>query len=186
MNAIQKIKISPESTNYDDNVDNVAYLYRGYIIWKETHIYVGDRGGHRDDWNFGPAVLHTPDAELDETFEPYWDDNGDVETCESRRDCVARIDKRLNETRDAISAWEAPQASVVEVDEDEQPVTITITKAQARLVLAALSERHDTVQKLYDFESQQGQLSGAVRSEALVRDTKATYQSIDKQVYGDA
>lgn len=81
-------------------------------------------------------------------------------------------------------AFAIPAPPVVRFDEDEQPVTITITKAQARLVLAGLSERNDTLQKLYDFECQQGQLSGAVRSEALVRETKATYQSIDKQVYG--
>jgi hypothetical protein len=94
---LKKIAISPESTNYGDNDANVAYLYRGYIIWKETHIYVGDRGGNRDEWNYGPAVLHAPDAELGETFEPFWDDTGLVNSCESRRDCVACIDKRLAE-----------------------------------------------------------------------------------------
>jgi hypothetical protein len=108
---LKKITISPESTNYGDNDANVAYLYRGYIIWRETHIYVGDRGGNRDDWNFSPAVLHAPDAELGEDFEPFWDDTGLTETCESRRDCVARIDKRLDECRVARLAWEAEQAA---------------------------------------------------------------------------
>lgn len=171
MNAIQKIKISPESTNYDDNDDNVAYLYRGYIIWKS--VLFGDRGGNRDEWNFGPAVFHTPDAELGEAYEPYWDDNGDVETCESRRDCVACIESRLNETRDALAAERASQAAPVKVDEDEQPVTITITKAQAAIVLAGLSRRYIELECL-----------GGWEANALGQETKATYQSIDKQVYG--
>jgi hypothetical protein len=108
---LKKIAISPESTNYGDNDANVAYLYRGYIIWKSTQVYVGDRGGYRDEWNYGPAVLHQPDAELGETFEPYWDDTGNTDACESRRDCVACIDKRLDECRVARLAWEAEQAA---------------------------------------------------------------------------
>lgn len=66
-------------------------------------------------------------------------------------------------------------ATPVEVDEDEQPVTITITKAQAAIVLAGLSRRYIELECL-----------GGWEANVLGQETKATYQSIDKQVYGDA
>jgi hypothetical protein len=72
-------------------------------------------------------------------------------------------------------AIDRPEPAAVEVDEDEQPVTITITKAQARVVLAGLSRRYIELEAL-----------GGWEAEALGKEAKATYQSIDKQVYGDA
>lgn len=93
--SLQKIEISPESEHHGDNDDNVAYLYRGYIIWKETWLNVGERGGSRDEWNYAPAVLRTP-IEGHENFEPYWDDNGNVETCDSRRECITCIDRKTS------------------------------------------------------------------------------------------
>jgi hypothetical protein len=161
---LKKIAISPESLNYDDNDAKVAYLYRGYIIWKETHIYVGDRGGNRDEWNYGPAVLHTPDAELGETFEPFWDDNGDVDSCESRRDCVARIDRRLAE---------APVAEAPQPDPDAvENVTLTVSLNQARTILAALNRRCDELESL-----------GGQQASEQAAETKAAYQSVDRQVF---
>lgn len=95
----QKVAISPESCNYGDNADNVAYLYTAksgnrYFIWKVTHEYVGDRGGDRDEWNVGQAKFVEADADIGEDFEPYWDDCGPLttRTCESRRDCVACVE----------------------------------------------------------------------------------------------
>jgi len=167
---LKKIAISPESLNYDDNDAKVAYLYRGYIIWKETHIYVGDRGGNRDEWNYGPAVLHRPNAELGETFEPYWDDNGDVDSCESRRDCVARIDKRLAEAP-ATPVAEAPQPDPDAVEN----VTLTVSLNQARTILAALNRRCDEL----------GSLGGQQASEQAA-EARAAYQSIDRQVFQGA
>jgi hypothetical protein len=160
---LKKIAISPESTNYDDNGANVAYLYRGYIIWKSTQVYVGDRGGNRDEWNYGPAVIHTPDAELGETFEPYWDDTGLVNACESRRDCVACIDKRLDEP-----VAEAPQPDPDAVEN----VTLTVSLNQARTILAALSRRCDELEGL-----------GGPQAEGLLAEAKATYQGVDQQVF---
>ena len=179
---LRKITISPESTNYGDNDANVAYLYRGYIIWKSTQVYVGDRGGNRDEWNYGPAVLHTPNASLGETFEPYWDDNGDADACESRRDCVAVIDKRLDECRVARLAWEAEQAPRPDPDAVEN-VTLTVSLNQARTILAALSDRHDVVQGRFKEEAGQGLLTAAARTEALASEIKALYQSVDRQVF---
>lgn len=96
---LKKISISPESTNYDDNADNVAYLYTAksgnrYFIWKETREYVGDRGGSRDGWHVGQARFVQPDTDLGEDFEPYWDDCGILTSreFESRRDCIAVVD----------------------------------------------------------------------------------------------
>lgn len=84
--SIKKIGISPESSNYGDNDKNVACLYRGYYIWQ------AGESGLFDAWNFAPAVLHVPNPELGETFEPYWDNDGDTESAGTRRDCVRIID----------------------------------------------------------------------------------------------
>jgi len=169
---LKKIAISPESTNYGDNDANVAYLYRGYIIWKSTQVYVGDRGGNRDEWNYGPAVLHIPNANLGETFEPYWDDNGDADACESRRDCVACIDKRLDECRVARLAWEAEQTPQPDPEAVEN-VTLTVSLNQARTILAALNRRCDELE----------QLPAAPHGDQLLAEARATYQSIDRQVF---
>lgn len=89
---IKRIAISPESSNYNDNDENVAYLYRGCIIWKYTNEH-GPRGGRSHEWHYGLARLVTPDAALGEDFEPYWDDvDGRPKACESRKDCIACID----------------------------------------------------------------------------------------------
>ena len=87
---LKKISISPESPNHGENEKNVAYLYRGYYIWQD-----GEKSSLFDAWNFAHAVLHTPSASLGETFEPYWDDNGDTESAETRRGCVAIIDRKF-------------------------------------------------------------------------------------------
>lgn len=56
------------------------------------------------------------------------------------------------------------------VDQDQQPVTVTLTKQQARVVLSALNSRYCELDGHGDGE---------------LRDlTKAAYQSIDHQVYG--
>lgn len=97
----QKVAISPESCNYGDNDDNVAYLYTAksgnrYYIWKVTleYEYVGERVGGRDEWNVGPARFVEPDAALGEDFAPYWDDCGPLttRTYDSRRDCVSSVE----------------------------------------------------------------------------------------------
>jgi hypothetical protein len=163
---LKKIAISPESTNYGDNDANVAYLYRGYYIWKSTQVYVGDRGGNRDEWNYGPAVIHTPDAELGEEFEPYWDDTGLVNACESRRDCIACIDGRLAE--------QAPEQAQPDPDAVEN-VTLTVSLNQARTILAALSRRCDELESL-----------GGSQAEGLLAETRAIYQGIDQQVFQGA
>jgi len=67
-------------------------------------------------------------------------------------------------------AVEVPQPEPV--DEDEQPVSITITKAQVGIVLAALSRRYADLDDL-----------GGDEAKALAEDAKAAYQSIDAQVY---
>jgi len=164
---IKKIAISPESANYGDNDANVAYLYRGYIIWKETwEKAAGDRGENRDEWRYGPAVLHAPDAELGEDFEPFWDDTGLTKTCESRRDCVACIDRRLAE---------APASPVADPDAVEN-VTLTVSLNQARTILAVLNRRCDEL----DYSPRPPQV------DALIAEARATYQSIDRQVFQGA
>jgi hypothetical protein len=178
---LKRIAISPESTNYGDNDANVAYLYRGYYIWKTTHESVALRGGRHDEWNYGLAVLHTPDAELGEDFEPFWDDTGLTKTCESRRDCVACIDRRLDE------APASPVAEAPKPDPDAvENVTITVSLNQARTILAALSDRHDVVQSRFNEEARLGLLTAAARTEALVDEVKAVYQSVDRQVFQGA
>ncbi len=69
---------------------------------------------------------------------------------------------------------EQPKPPVVEIDEDEQPVSITLTKAQARVVLAALSRRCIELENL-----------GGWEANILGGEAKAIYQSVDKQVYGE-
>lgn len=168
--TIQKIKISPESTNYHDNEANVAYLYRGYIVWHDD-----SRPSLFDAWSFAPAVLRTPDASQGESFEPYWDDNGDVESGETRRACIAVIDQKFAEgtaspatRRNAWGRLPEPEA-----DEDALPVTLTVTKSQARTILAALSRRCNELDIL-----------GGPDAEALSKETREIYQSVDGQVYG--
>ena len=67
-----------------------------------------------------------------------------------------------------------PVSPVVEIDEDDQPVTITLTKAQARVVLAAVSRRCDELETL-----------GGWEAKALGGEAKEIYRSVDKQVYGE-
>ena len=87
---LKKISISPESPNHGDNEKNVAYLYRGYYIWK---VGAPGEGSLFDAWNFAPAAYHVPDAALGEAFEPYWDDDGCSKSRETRRECLAAIDR---------------------------------------------------------------------------------------------
>lgn len=170
--SIQKISISPESSNYWDNEQNVAYLYRGYYIWHDD-----SRSSLFDAWNFAPAVYHVPDAALGETFAPYWDDNGDTESAETRRGCVAIIDRKFADgtatpaTR--RNAWgrrpEAPQPDPDAV----KTVTLTVSLNEARTILAALSRRHD-------------ELCLAVSTpgcDELLAQVKDTYHSIDQQTF---
>ena len=102
---LKKISISPESPNHGDNEKNVAYLYRGYYIWK---VGAPGEGSLFDAWNFAPAAYHVPDAALGEAFEPYWDDDGCSKSRETRRECLAAI-YRLFEQGLARPAPEAPQ-----------------------------------------------------------------------------
>lgn len=67
-----------------------------------------------------------------------------------------------------------PVKPVVEIDEDEQPVSITLTKAQARVVLAALSRRCLELETL-----------GGWEAKTLGDEAKEIYRSVDKQTYGE-
>lgn len=150
---LTKIKISPESLNYDDNDENVAYLYRGYYIWKYTESHGGQH------WRFGEAVLVAPNADMGETFEPYWDDRGPTKTRESRRDCVYSIDLMFEQ-------------GLVADPEDEKNVTLTVSLNEARTILASLNRRVCELESL-----------GGPQCEELVEATKSLYQSIDGQVF---
>ena len=168
---LKKIAISPESSNYGDNDENVAYLYRGYIIWKDTWINVGERGGNRDEWNFAPAVFHAPNAALGETFEPYWDSAFNVDARDSRRDCVRSIDFHFEQ------GLASPDPEAAQPDPDAvKNVTLTVSLNEARTILAALSRRHD-------------ELCLAVSTplgDELLAEVKAAYQSVDQQTFHPA
>lgn len=164
MSTIKKISISPQSSNYGDNDKNVAYLYRGYYVWQ-----AGEKSSLFDAWNFAPAVLwDAPRTSLGETFEPYWDDDGNTESAETRRDCLAIIDRKFEQGL-AKSAPEAPQAD----PDAERNVTLTVSLNEARIILAALSRRHD-------------ELCLAVSApgcDELLAEVKAAYQIVDQQTF---
>lgn len=143
MAAFKKIKISPESSNYGDNDKNVAYLYRGYYIWQ------GERSGLFDAWNFAPAVLHVPKA--DETFEPYWDDDGDAASRPTRSSCIKAIDSLYD-------------------PDDQKNVTLTVSLNEARTILAALNRRCGELASL-----------GGEQSDELLAEAKNVYHSVDRQ-----
>jgi hypothetical protein len=157
---LKKISISPESSNYGDNDKNVAYLYRGYYVWQ------GEKSGLFDAWNFAPAVYHAPQA--DETFEPYWDDNGDTGSAPTRRYCLTVIDRLCEQGIAVINPGYDPDA--------EKNVTLTVSLNEARTILAALSRRHD-------------ELCLAVSTpgcDELLAEVKAAYQSVDQQTFHPA
>jgi hypothetical protein len=158
MAAFKKITISPESTNHCDNAENVAYLYRGYYIWK------AGESGLFDAWNFAPAVYHTPKAALGETFEPYWDDDGDTESAATRSSCIKAIDRKFENGTAKFFAGYDPDA--------EKNVTITVSFNDARAILAALSRRCDELASL-----------GGPQADELLAETKAIYQDIDRQAF---
>jgi hypothetical protein len=95
--------------------------------------------------------------------------------------------RRLSNAKDEIDfiyyrrdvAAAAPQP---DPDADEN-VTLTVSLNQARTILAALSDRHDVVQGRFKEEAGLGLLTAAARTEALVSEVKATYQSVDRQVF---
>lgn len=64
-------------------------------------------------------------------------------------------------------------AEATQPDPDDEPVTITVTKNHARVILAALSRRCDELTFL-----------GGSQAEALSNETREIYQSVDGQVYG--
>lgn len=162
---LKKISISPESSNHNDNDENVAYLYRGYIIWKYTNEF-GPRSGRSDEWHYGPARFVTPDASLGEDFEPYWDDaDGRPRCCETRRDCTSCIDRLHEQGLAVINPGYDPDA--------EQNVTITVSFNEARTILSALSRRCDELCLV----------PAAPRADELYAETRAAYQSIDRQVF---
>lgn len=168
MNTIKKIAISPDSSNYGDNEKNVAYLYRGYYIWK---VGAPGEGSLFDAWNFAPAAYHVPDAALGEAFEPYWDDDGNTESAETRRDCLAIID-RYWQGSDQGLAKPSPEAPQADPDAVEN-VTLTVSLNQAGTILAALSRRHD-------------ELCLAVSApgcDELLAQVKAAYQIVDQQAF---
>lgn len=65
-----------------------------------------------------------------------------------------------------------PVVEVEPVDEETLPVRLTLTKAHARIVLAALERRVKELDSL-----------GGDQAEALRDETREVYQSIDKQVF---
>lgn len=153
-----KIAISPESTNYSDNAENVAYLYRGYYIWK------AGESGLFDAWNFAPAVFHAPNTALGETFEPYWDDDGDTESAATRAACIRAIDALFDQGVAKFCAGHDP--------DDDKNVTLAVSLNEARTILAALSRRCSELDSL-----------GGSEAEKLRDATKAVYQSIDAQAF---
>jgi hypothetical protein len=158
---VKKIAISPESSNHNDNDQNVAYLYRGYIIWKYTNEH-GPLGGRSHEWHYGRAQLVTPDAALGEDFEPYWDDvDGRPQACQSRKDCLACIDRLLAQEP-------APQAD----PDAEKNVTLTVSLNEARTILAALSRRCDELANL-----------GGWQADELLAATRDVYHSVDRQTF---
>lgn len=95
---LKKIAIPEHDVNYGDNEANVAYLYRGFYIWKTTVTNVGLRGGTHDEWCFGPADRVTPDDDYGENFEPYWTNgNPTREMIETRGACVRMIDRIIEQ-----------------------------------------------------------------------------------------
>jgi len=56
----------------------------------------------------------------------------------------------------------------------ERPVSLTVTREQARIVLSALNRRFEELDSL-----------GGPEAETARDAARATYQSIDKQVYGE-
>ena len=110
-------------------------------------------------------------------------DRGDADPCGS---LLARYEFAfLRAFPDAVDPEPVAEAPQPDPDAVEN-VTLTVSLNQARTILAALSDRHDVLRDRFDEEARLGRLTAAARTEALLAEAKAAYQSIDRQAFQGA